>query len=289
MKPAAFDYHAPETIDDVLGLLAEHGDDAKVIAGGQSLVPMLSMRLTRFEHLVDMNGVSELQGIERSNGDLVVQAMTRQAVAEHSPETAAVPLLQRALPFIAHFQIRNRGTVGGSLAHADPASELPAVALALDARFDVAGTDGGREITASEFFVGTWTTSLRDDEVLRAVRFPVWQGRCGFAVDEVARRAGDFALAGIACAVEVDASDIVRRSAIAFFGMGSTPLRATAAEQALVGATPTAADLEEIGRLAVQDCSPSADLHASAHYRSYLGAQLAQRAIGRALGEARGV
>ncbi|HEX5587534.1 MAG TPA: xanthine dehydrogenase family protein subunit M [Acidimicrobiia bacterium] len=289
MKPAAFDYHAPESVDDVLGLLREHGDEAKVIAGGQSLIPMLSMRLTRFEHLVDMNGVAELRGIDRSNGDLVVGAMTRQSEAEHAPETAAVPLLQRALPFIAHFQIRNRGTVGGSLAHADPASELPAVALALDARFDVAGTGGVREVTAPELFVGTWTTSLRDDEVLRAVRFPVWEGRCGFAVDEVARRSGDFALAGVACAIEVDGADVVRRAAIAFFGMAPTPVRASSAEQALVGTSPDGADFEELGRLAAQGCSPTADVHASAEYRMHLGAQLARRAIGRALGEARGV
>ena len=289
MKPAAFEYHAPESVDDVLGLLAEHGDEAKVIAGGQSLVPMLSMRLTRFEHLIDMNRISDLQGIDRANGDLVVRAMTRQSVAEHAPETAAVPLLQRSLPFIAHFQIRNRGTVGGSLAHADPASELPAVALALDARFEVAGRDGTRELAASEFFVGTWTTSMGEDEVLRAVRFPVREGRWGYAVDEVARRSGDFALAGIACALELDGSDVIRSAAIAFFGMASTPVRAPSAEQALVGANPTMADLDEIGRLAAQDCSPSADLHASAEYRTHVGAQLARRAIGQALGEARGV
>jgi aerobic carbon-monoxide dehydrogenase medium subunit len=289
MKPAAFDYHAPESVDDVLGLLREHGDEAKVIAGGQSLIPMLSMRLTRFEHLVDLNGVAELQEIDRSNGDLVIGAMTRQSTAEHAPETAAVPLLQRSLPFIAHFQIRNRGTVGGSLAHADPASELPAVALALDARFDVAGSVGAREITASDFFVGTWATSLGDDEVLRAVHFPVWDGRCGFAVDEVARRSGDFALAGVVCALEVDGSDVVRRAAIAFFGMAPTPVRASSAEDALVGASPSAADFEELGRLAAQDCSPTGDVHASAEYRTYLGAQLARRAMERALGEARGV
>jgi len=287
MKPAAFEYHVPETVADVVAIVAEHGDEAKVIAGGQSLVPMLSMRLTRFEHLVDLNRVEELRGIERSNGDLVVAAMTRQAAAERAPEVAAVPLLQRAIPFIGHFQIRNRGTVGGSIAHADSASELPAVTLALDAELDLVGRGGERRVAASDFFVGTWTTSLADDEVLRAVRFPVWEGRCGFSVDEIARRSGDFALAGIVCAIEVDAADSVRRAAIAYFGMGPTPMRARSAEAALVGSNPSASDLEEIGRLAVADCSPAADVHASAEYRTSVGAHLARRAVERALGEAR--
>src|SRR6202171_6378804 len=180
MKPAQFTYHAPESLADVSGLLAEHGDDAKVLAGGQSLVPLLALRLTRFPHLVDLNRVPELSGLERVNGLLEVGAMTRQATVEHAPETVAVPLLARAVPLIGHFQIRNRGTIGGSIAHADPASELPAVALALDAQIEIAAATGGRTVPASEFFVGTWTTSLEPDELLAAIQFPIWDGRCGF-------------------------------------------------------------------------------------------------------------
>ena len=242
MKPAPFDYHAPESVADVVGLLGEHGDEAKVLAGGQSLVPMLALRLTRFEHLVDITRVEELHGIARSNGSLRIASATPQAVAEHEPlVAAAVPLLGRAIPHIGHFQIRNRGTVGGSLAHADPASELPAVALALDATFEATGPSGAREIAASEFFVGTWTTALGDDEVLVATRFPVWEGRVGFGFGEVARRSGDFALAGVAAAVALDDDDRIERVAVGLFGVSSTPVRATSTEAALTG-QPAAAD-----------------------------------------------
>src|SRR5665213_491031 len=172
MKPAPFEYHAPETIDEVLALLVEHGDEAKVLAGGQSLVPMLALRLTRFEHLVDLNRVGELSGFSRENGALVVRAATRQRVMERDAEIASVvPLLARATPLIGHFQIRNRGTVGGSLAHADSASEYPAVALALGAEFEAHSTRGVRRIAAREFFVSRWETALEEDEILARVRF----------------------------------------------------------------------------------------------------------------------
>ncbi|HEY7105672.1 MAG TPA: xanthine dehydrogenase family protein subunit M [Acidimicrobiia bacterium] len=287
MKPAAFEYHAPESVADVASLLAEHGDDAKVLAGGQSLVPLLAMRLTRFPHLVDLNRVDELRGIERTNGTLTIKAMTRQSKAEHDDTVAqAAPLVARALPLIGHFQIRNRGTVGGSIAHADPASELPAVALALDAELEVASAGSTRRIAAAEFFESTWTTTIEPDEVLTAVHLPVWSGRCGFVVDEVARRSGDFALTGVVCAVEVDGNGAVARSAIGLFGMGPTPIRAREAEAALSGASE-GADLAEVGRLAVAASRPSDDVHASAEYRVHVGAHLVQRALERALGEAR--
>jgi aerobic carbon-monoxide dehydrogenase medium subunit len=289
MKPAPFEYHAPESVSDVTALLAEHGDEAKVLAGGQSLVPMLALRLTRFEHIVDLNRVDDLRGISRANGTLTVKAMTTQRTVEHDAAAGqAVPLLAEAIPLIGHFQIRNRGTVGGSIAHADPASELPAVALALDAELEVAGAGGTRRVPASEFFVGTWTTTVGEDEILSAVHFPVWSGRVGFAVEEVARRSGDFALTGVVAAVELDDAGAVSRSGISFLGMAPTPVRARQAEQALVGTTPTTAELEELGRLAVDDTEPTADVHASAAYRKHVGAHLVVRALDRALGAARG-
>src|SRR5688572_8876953 len=197
---------------------------------------MLALRLTRFEHLVDITRVDELHGITRSNGSLRIAAATPQAVAEHDPAVGeAVPLLARAIPYIGHFQIRNCGTVGGSLAHADPASELPAVALALDATFEARGPSGSREIAASEFFTGTWSTALADDEVLVGTRFPVWEGRVGFGFGEVARRSGDFALAGVVAAVELDGDDRIARSAVGLFGVSSTPVRAASTEGAITG------------------------------------------------------
>jgi carbon-monoxide dehydrogenase medium subunit len=289
MKPAPFEYHAPESLSDVAALLAEHGDEAKLLAGGQSLVPMLALRLTRFEHIVDLNRVAELRGVSRSNGTLTVKAMTTQRAVEHDPEAGAtVPLLAEAIPLIGHFQIRARGTVGGSIAHADPASELPSVALALDADLEVAGPSGTRTVPAAEFFLGTWTTAVAEDEILTAVHFPVWSGRTGFAVEEAARRSGDFALAGVVAGVEVDASGAVRRAALSFLGMAPTPVRAPTAEQALLGTTADGADLLEIGRLAVGDTDPTADVHASEAYRKHVGAHLVARALDRALGAARG-
>lgn len=285
MKPGRFHYHAPHTVDDAVALLAEHGDEAKPLAGGQSLVPMMSLRLASFGHLVDLNRVVGLDAIERSNGDVRIGALVRQAVAEHDSMLAAgAPLVARALPHIGHFQIRNRGTVGGSIAHADPASELPAVALALDATIETARPGGAREIAAADFFEGTWQTALADDEILTAVRFPVWEGASGFAIEEVARRHGDFALCGAVCAVTLD-GDAVTRAAIALFGVGPTPVRASAAEAALISAGP-GANLTAIGDEAAAPLTPSDDIHASGTYRRTVAAVLVRRALAKALTEA---
>ena len=288
MKPAPFEYHAPETVADVVGLLAEHGDDAKPLAGGQSLVPMLALRLARFGHLVDLNRVDGLRGVERHDGVLSVHAMTTQAMVERDPEVArAAPLLARVTPLIGHFQIRNRGTLGGSLAHADPASEYPAVALALDASLEVASAAGSVRVPASEFFEGTWQTSMEPDQVLVAAHFPVWEGRCGFACEEVARRAGDFALAGAVAAVQLDEDGSVERAGIGLLGLGSTPLRARAAEVELLGKPPpVGAALRELGELAVRDVDPVDDVHASATYRRRVGAHLVARTLAAAIQEA---
>jgi carbon-monoxide dehydrogenase medium subunit len=286
VKPAAFEYHAPESIDDAVGLLAEHGDEAKPLAGGQSLVPMLALRLARFEHVVDLNRVTALAGIEPADGTLAVGAMTRQAELERSDAAAAVPLLGLATPLIGHFQIRNRGTVGGSIAHADPAGELPTVALALDAELDVASTAGTRTVAASELFAGTWETTLAPEDLLTRARFPVWPGRCGFAVDEVARRYGDFALAGVACGIELGADDTVVRATVALLGLGSSPVRAAEAETAIVGRAPSTDDLAEIGRLAVADLDPPTDIHASREYRRAVGAHVVARGLEAALARA---
>jgi carbon-monoxide dehydrogenase medium subunit len=288
LKPAAFEYHAPETTSDVVGLLREHGDDAKVLAGGQSLVPMLALRLTSFPHLVDVNRVSELDGIERENGMVAIGAITRQSTVERDAAMPVdAPLLAKAVKLIGHFQIRNRGTVGGSIAHADPAAELPVVALTLDAELEVANADGTRRIPASEFFVGTWTTSMESDDLLVRAWFPTKQGRSGFAFEEVARRLGDFGLAGAAVAVELGDDDTISKVAIGLLGMGPTPLRASMAESALVGTRGEPGELEEIGRLAAAGADPPGDVHASVRYRQHVGAYLVGQAVGKALEEAR--
>jgi carbon-monoxide dehydrogenase medium subunit len=290
VKPAPFDYHAPATVDDAVALLAEHGDEAKPLAGGQSLVPLLALRLARFAHLVDLNRISALTDVTRAGDELVVGAMVRQDHVEHDPSVAeAVPLLARATPLIGHFQIRARGTVGGSLAHADPASEYPAVALALDATFDIKGKGRSRSVAARDFFAGTWTTCLEPDELLVAIRFPTRARRRGFAIDEATRRHGDFAMVGCACTVNVDDRGLIDDAAIALFGVAPTPLRAPAAEQALRGTNVDSLrrePLTEIAQLAVRDLDPPTDVHATGSYRRAAGAVLVGRAVAAAATEA---
>jgi aerobic carbon-monoxide dehydrogenase medium subunit len=282
MKPTRFHYHAPTTLAEAVGLLSEYGDEAKVLAGGQSLVPMLSLRLAGFGHLIDLNQVSGVSDIARSNGHLRIGAMTRQAVAEYNTDVAThSPLVARALPHIGHFQIRNRGTVGGSLAHADPASELPAVALALDAVIEATGSSGTRRLAAEDFFVSTWETTLAENEILSAVEFPVWPGRCGWAVEEISRRQGDFALVGTTAGVQVT-NGAVTRAGIALFGVAGTPVRASAAEAALLAG----ADAAEAGRVAANELHPSDDIHASGSYRKQVAAVVVRRAIQKAMQEA---
>jgi carbon-monoxide dehydrogenase medium subunit len=287
VKSADFTYHAPRSLAEAVGILQEHGDDAKPLAGGQSLVPMLALRLTRFEHLVDLGRIDSLQGIERVGDELRIGAGTRQRAVERDPLTAGVGLLAEAVPLIGHFQIRNRGTIGGSLAHADPASELPAVALALDAQFEITGADGTRTAAARDFFVGTWTSAIDSGEILSAVRFPVRQSLAGDAIEEVARRHGDFAIAGVAAHIQLRSNGTVDRAAIAMFGMGPTPLRAPSGESALVGVDPTDAELDEIARLAAGDAEPSDDVHASGAHRTRIAAHLCRRVVRRAIEEAR--
>ena len=288
MKPAPFEYHAPVTTADAVALLGGLGDNAKVLAGGQSLVPMLALRLAVFEHLVDVGRIPEIKGIERRDGAVWVGSSTTQAeVGASAAVAAAVPLLARATPFIGHFQIRNRGTLGGSIAHADPAGEYPAVALALDASMEVVSASGRRTIAARDFFDGFWSTSMQPDELLAGVTFPVWSGRCGFAVEEFARRHGDFAIAGAAIAVELDADDRIQRCAIGLIGLGSTPERAEAAEREIAGRPVAEVDAGEVGRLAMSGLqSVPSDLNGSATYRTRVGAAMVARAWTSACAEA---
>ncbi|TVS77985.1 FAD binding domain-containing protein [Mycobacterium helveticum] len=289
MKPASFRYHRPGTVDEAVGLLAELGEDAKIIAGGQSLVPMLSMRLAYFDHLIDISRLPELQGIERREKEVWLGAGTTEAKvgADHQVRQA-VPLLTRATPFVGHFQIRNRGTLGGSIAHADAAGEYPAVALTLDAVMEVASPRGRREIAAADFFVGLWETTMAPDEALTGVRFPTWRGRSGFSVHEFSRRHGDFALAGALVAVRLDDDDRVARAAIGLLGLGATPRRAAAAEAAVIGRPVGELEPGDVGLAAMSglDDVPS-DLQGPASYRTRVGAAMAARAWTEAVTEAR--
>ena len=280
MKAAAFAYHRPSTVADAVQMLGEFGDDAKILAGGQSLVPMLAMRLAHFENLIDISRVDELKDIERRDDDVFVGAGTPHALVGMDDEVAeSVTLLTLSTPYIAHFQIRTRGTLGGAIAHADPAAEYAAVALALDATMEATSARGRREIQAKDFFTGLWETSLAPDEILTGVRFPVWGGRSGFAVEEFARRHGDFAIAGATIGVQLDDDVKVVRCGIGLLGLGSTPLRGSVAEDAVVGRPVDAVTAEEVGRLAMSGLSDiPADLQGSADYRSRVGAAMVARA-----------
>jgi aerobic carbon-monoxide dehydrogenase medium subunit len=287
MKPARFEYHAPTTVDEAVALLSSYGDDAKVLGGGQSLVPMLALRLTRFDHLVDLNRIPALQFITRDGEWLSIGAMTRQATAEQDPLVATgTPLLAKALPHIGHFQIRNRGTIGGSIAHADPASELPAVALALDAEIELLGPAGSRRVPAADFFLSMWETATTAEEIVVAVHFPVAAAHTGFGFAEMALRLGDFAITGAACVLTLTDSGVIERAGIALMGMDVTPIRAREAEAALVGAGPEVANLAEIATIAVGAASPTDDVHASARYRSRVGAVMVERSLRSAIEEA---
>ena len=281
MKPAPFEYHAPATVGEAADLLSTL-EDAKPLAGGQSLIPLMALRLARFQHLVDLGRVSELRGIDRTNGVVAIGAMTTDSDIESSAVVrTAVPLLAQATPLIGHFQIRNRGTVGGSLAHADPSAEYPAVAAALDATMILASTSGWRRVPAAEFFESTFTTALADEEILASVEFPVWPGASGFGAYEVARRHGDFALVGAMAGIQLDGSQVVK-AAVTLFGVGGTPHRAGEAEAALVGSSAAATDLVEVGRMAASDLDPPTDIHASGSYRRQVAAVVVERALGAA-------
>lgn len=288
MKPAPFTYHAPSSVEEAVSMLADLGEEAKPIAGGQSLIPMLALRLAVLEHLIDLSRLSDLRGVQRQDESVRIGAATTQASIERSTEVAeSVPLLARATPLIGHFQIRNRGTIGGSIAHADAAAEYPAVALTLDAELEALSPRGRRVIPAAKFFTSVWSTDLASDEVLTAITFPVWRGRRGFAIEEFARRHGDFAIAGAAVAVELDSGDRIRRCGIGLFGLGPTPQRATGAETALIGSLVTEVAADDLGHTAVSALeSVPSDLHGPAEYRKQVGAAMVARAWQRAVQEA---
>ena len=285
MKPAPFAYHRPATLDEALALLAEHGGEAKPLAGGQSLIPAMNFRLARPAVLVDLNRVAELGYVRAGRDGLQIGAMTRQRAVERSDAVrSAAPLLAEAMPFIAHPQIRNRGTVGGSLAHADPAAELPAVMLALEARFRARGPQGERWIPAGEFFTGILETALGPDELLLEVAVPKSPARTGYAFAELARRRGDYALVGVAARVTLDRRGRCQAARITLFSVGDGPVLAAAAAAMLDGQEPSPEAMRAAADAAAQrDIDPPSDIHASAAYRRRLAAVLTRRALARAV------
>lgn len=282
MKPPRFQYHRAESVEEAVGLLGEHRDEAKLLAGGQSLVPLLNLRLAAPEHLVDVSRIEELRRIGRANGRIEVGAAVRQAEAEDNPELmTACPLLSAALPNIAHREIRNAGTVGGSVAHGDAAAELPVVALALDAEMVVRGPAGERTVAATDFFRSYLETALEPDEVLTALRLPVAGPGSGASFMELARRSGDYAIGGVATTLTLR-DGRVERIAIACLGVAPTPVRARAAEAALNGCEPEPEPVAAAAAAAVAELEPPVDLHGDAELRRRVIGTLLRRTVAEA-------
>lgn len=288
MKPPRFEYWRPDRIDDVVRFLDDHADEAKLLAGGQSLMPMLNMRLTRPRYLIDLNGLGDLEYARVQDGTLRIGALTRQAALLRSSAVAEhCPLMVRALPHIGHTAIRHRGTIGGSLVHSDPSAELAAVAATLDAQMVVQGRRGSRTIPAAEFFVTFFTTAVEPTEVLTEVRLPVQPAGCGSSVMELSRRHGDFALSGVAAVVSLDGARIASARLTAF-GVGEGPVRLGEVEDLLRGAEPADELIAEAGRRAQDAVEPESDMHASGRYRKEMTGVLTRRALAQAIGEAGG-
>jgi CO/xanthine dehydrogenase FAD-binding subunit len=268
MKPSSFEYLTPRTVKETIGLLEQYGDEIKVLAGGQSLVPMLNFRVARPKYLVDINGIRELEYIREEKGELVIGALTREWAVERSPLVREkCPILPKAISFIGHLPIRTRGTIGGSLVHADPSAELPIMACVLDAKMKIAGPAGERVLKAEEFFVTYLTSALEAAEILVEVRVPIFPAHTGWSFMELSRRHGDFAIVAVASLLTMGEKGVCQKAKIALGGVAPTPLRARVAEDFLAGKPITEALMAEAGIKAAEAAEPESDYHASAEYR----------------------
>ena len=285
MKPAPFDYVAPRTIEEACERLAEAGGGATVLAGGQTLMPLLALRMSQPFILVDINRIPALKGVERTREGVRVGPVTRQNEVIADPVLArALPVLGVATRHVGHHQTRNRGTLGGSIALGEPAAELPATAVALGASLEVRSTRGVRRIPAEAFYLGPYMTTLEPDELMVGVHYPDWPPETIPVFREVAQRPGDFALVGLVGALVVQGGRIAR-AGFAWFGMGPTPMKARQAEAALIGQRVDTIDVQAVAALAIADAAPFDDHHATAEYRRTVGRRLFARALGEALNQ----
>jgi carbon-monoxide dehydrogenase medium subunit len=290
MKPPPFEYYNPRTLDEALSHLAEHGYDAKVLAGGQSLVPMLNFRLAQPAVLVDLNNITDMAYIQADDsGGVRLGAMTRHAQVERDAIIAErAPLIHETMPLIATSQIRSRGTFGGSIAHADPSAELVAVSVALDGRFRLRSQSGEREVLATEFFLGMFTTLLEPEEVLVEISIPSLPPKTGWAIKEIARRPHDFALVGVAAVVSLNGGQRIRDSRIVFLSVGDGPVVAEQAAESLRDQVATPDVLLTAAEIAANDdIDPSNDIHASADFRRHLAKVLTRQALETAIERAK--
>jgi carbon-monoxide dehydrogenase medium subunit len=290
MKPPPFDYHNPRTLEEALYHLAEYGYDAKILAGGQSLVPMLNFRLAQPAVLVDLNNISDMAYIQADDsGGVRLGAMARHAQVERDAIIAErAPLIHETMPMIATTQIRSRGTFGGSIAHADPSAELVAISVALKGQFRLQSQSGVREVPAADFFLGMFTTQLEPEEILVGASFPSLPPRTGWAIKEIARRPHDFALVGVATVVSLHGDDRIQDTRIVFLSVGDGPVVAGKAAEAMRDQVPTPELLREAAEIAAaEDIDPSNDIHASAAYRRHLAKVLTRQALETAIERAK--
>jgi len=288
MIPAAFDYHRPETLDEALKLLKKHGDEAKVLSGGMSLLPMLKLRLASFAHLVDINRVPGLDFIREEKGTLRIGAMTRQATLERSDVIKSkVPILADAVPLIADPLVRNRGTIGGNVANGDPGNDQPAIMIALGATFVVRGSKE-RSIAANQFYKGLYDTALARSEILTEVRIPMPPAKSGGAYAKLKRKTGDFAVAAAAVQVTLGKNGAIERAGIGLTNAGLTPIEAVDAAKYLVGKMPDEKTIAEAARLAAVKSSPSGDRRGTVEYKKEMARVLTMRALRKAVQRAGG-
>src|ERR1043165_7234356 len=285
MKPAPFEYHVPDSLEEALFLLRDHGSDAKLLAGGQSLVPAMNFRVVQPSVIIDLNRLKELDYVREDGGSVHIGAMTRERTLEFFPLIAEkFPLLAEAMPHVAHPQIRNRGTVGGSLANADPAAELPVIMLALGARLKVRNADGERWVDVQNFFSGMFTTDLAADEMLLEIELPSSPKRTGWSFLEVAPRAGDYALMGVAALLTLDEDKICKQARLVYLNAGDGPVEAKQAAQALEGENITDEQIASVAILVSEtEVNPFGNVHASVEYQRHLANVLTKRALKLAL------
>lgn len=289
MIPPAFDYHAPQTLEEALSLLDEYGDEAKILSGGHSLIPMMKLRLAQPEHIVDINALTELEYIREEDGVIHIGGLTREVALEDSDLiTSNLPLVAEVLPLIADPQVRNLATIGGNLAHGDPGNDHPAVMLALGATIVVQGPDGKRSIHINDFFVDFYMTALEPEEILTEIQIPIPPKGSGGTYKKLERKVGDYAVAGIAAQLSVAGDGTCTSAGLALTNVHYIPFKVTDAEELLVGSKLTDADIEKAARIASEQCEPSNDLRGSVEYKRAMVFELTRRALRDAANQARG-
>ncbi|MDH5354721.1 MAG: xanthine dehydrogenase family protein subunit M [Gammaproteobacteria bacterium] len=288
MIPPSFQYHAPSSVDDAISILTQYGDEAKILAGGHSLLPMMKLRFAEPEHLVDINNIDSLKGIREENGMIVIGAMTSEsALIASALLQEKCPLLPEAAKLIADPQVRNRGTIGGDIAHGDPGNDHPALMLALDARFTLVGPNGSREVEASDFFLGTFYTALEADEIMTEIRIAPQAANTGASYHKLKRKTGDFATAAAAVVIEMS-GDTCQSARISLTNLAATAFRATEAEAVLVGQTISDELIKQAAAKVMEACDPAEDLRGDAEYKTHMGGEMTRRAIKDAIKRAGG-